>query len=331
MRGPRWSRSSSTPGRNHIPMSPFPCAKLPKHTPPAGAPGLQPGLPFSRCVQSTFHPHCLSWSPPQLGRLPSPLRTLQNPPTTFPGRNTVEHRPRRAQALDRARPSRQPRRPGKVGDAQSLLGDRGPPRALPQRGLHGGRRVRATGGSPASRAVPTRSRQLGKTDGPSPARAVEQGGSCHWELHNPGLERAIKCSGARHGIRAIFPSRGRSRTFFLGGGGGGREEKREKKEKRTSTALAPLPSVFWSPGTARRHPGLPEVASCPAYIVTCSVSPGLCPPLARQSPLSGPLPAYLPNGSIGPRPLREAPSSSVFYKPGFIKGRDGVPVESLKN
>ena len=188
-------------------------------------------------------------------------------------------------------------------------------------------RVRATGGSPASRAVPTRGRQLGKTDGPSPARAVEQGGSCHRELHNPGLERAIKRSGARHGIRAIFPSRGRSRTFLGWGECGG--DRRE--EKRTSTALSPPPSIFWSPGTARRHPGFPEVTSCPAYIVTCSVSPRLCPPLARQSPLSGPLPAYLPNGSMGPRPLQEAPSSSVFYKPGFIKGSSRVPVESLKH
>lgn len=103
--------------------------------------------------------------------------------------------------------------------------------------------MRATGGSPASRAVPTRGRQLGKMDGPSPARAVEQGGSCHRELHNPGLERAIKCSGARHGIRAIFPSRGRSRTFFFGGGGGrwkGRK-KREKGEKNFhSTGSSPF-------------------------------------------------------------------------------------------
>lgn len=222
-----------------------------------------------------------------------------------------------------------PRRPGKVGDAQGLLGDRGPPRALPQRGLLGGRESEGNRWQPC---------QQGRSHMRPPA------GEDGWALPGPGRgARGLMSPGASQpragkGHKMLwsqtrdpshFPKSWEIQDFFLGGGGecgGGRKE-----EKRTSTALSPPPSIFWSPGTARRHPGFPELTSCPTYIVTCSVSPRLCPPLARQSPLSGPLPAYLPNGCMGPRPLREAPSSSVFYKPGFIKGSSGVPVESLKH
>lgn len=109
---------------------------------------------------------------------------------------------------------------------------------------------------------------------------------------HPWLERAIKCSGARHRIQAIFPSRGRSGIFlsffsFLG-------QKRERRRKDLPwccPAPAPVPFarpplfICLSPGTVRRHPQLPGVASCSGYIVTCSVSPGLCPLLAgRNSP-----------------------------------------------
>ena len=135
---------------------------------------------------------------------------------------------------------------------------------------------------------------------------------------HPGLERAIKCSGARHGIRAIFPSRGRSRIFSWGVGWEGR--KKRKKEKRPSTVLPPLPSTFWSPGTAWRHPGLPEVTSCPAFIVACSVSPRLCPPLARQSS-PGLYLLICQMDPRAPRPLREAPSSSVFLQAWTYQGQ----------
>lgn len=72
-----------------------------------------------------------------------------------------------------------------------------------------------------------------------------------------------------------------------------RTKEREKK-KRPSTVLSsprprsvcpPPPFICLSPGMVRRHPQLPGVASCSGYIVTCSVSPGLCPLLAgRNSP-----------------------------------------------
>lgn len=177
MRGPQRSRSSSTPGRNLIPARPFPCTKLPKRTPPAGAAGLQPGLPLSRYLLPTF--------------LPSPLRMLQNPPTTFPRRNTWNTAP------EEPRPWTEPDSQGSlVTQAKSVMlrvcsetevhPGPSPSAASVEDGNRRLGRVKATGGSPASRAVPTRGRQLGKTDGPSPARAVEQGGSWHRELHIPG-------------------------------------------------------------------------------------------------------------------------------------------------
>ena len=107
---------------------------------------------------------------------------------------------------------------------------------------------------------------------------------------HPWLERAIKCSGARHRIQAIFPSRGRSGIFlsfffFF------RTKEREKKNRPSTVLFSPRPRsvcpspafICLSPVTVRRHPQLPEVASCSGDIVTCSVSPGLCPLLARRN------------------------------------------------
>ena len=192
MRGPQWSSSSSTHGRNRIPASPFPCTKLPKHTQPSGAPGLQPGLPFSCCLRPTFHCHCLSRFPPTSwgGSLPL-CRCSRTHPPPFPGGtqwNTTPEEPR---------PWAEPDSQGSlITQAKSVMlrvcsGTEVHPGPSPSAASaeDGNRllgRVRATGGSPASRAVPTRGRQLGKTDGPSPAGAVEQGGSCHRELHIPG-------------------------------------------------------------------------------------------------------------------------------------------------
>ena len=235
--------------------------------------------------------------------------------------------------MGRARLSGQPCHPGQVGDAQSLLGDRGPPRALPQRSLRGGRE-HTLRESEGNRWQP---RQQGRSHTRPPAgedgcalpgrgaRGLMSLGASH-----PGLERAIKCSGARHGIRAIFPSRGRSRIFFWRGGG---RKKREKGEKTFHSAVS-SPFRFLVPRHGQETPRAPRGDVLP------SVHRGLlC--LSRalsalvQAELSGPLPAYLPNGSKGPRPLREAPSSSVLLQAwtyqGQGRGSNGVAKKLSQN
>ena len=187
--------------------------------------------------------------------------------------------------MGRARLSGQPRHPGKVGDAQSLLGDRGPPRALPQRGLRG-EREHTLRESEGNRWQP---RQQGRSHTRPPAgedgcalpgrgaRGLMSPGASH-----PGLERAIKCSGARHGIRAIFPSRGRSRIFFWGGGGagvGGKKKERKRRKDLPQCCLLSLPlsgpqaRPGDTQGSPRRRPA--QRTSWLALSVSGSVRP--CP------------------------------------------------------
>lgn len=121
VRGPQWSRSSSTPSRNLI-CRPFPCTKLPQMHPARRGCGPSAWLAFVQLSAHISLPLIVP-VPSRARRLPSPLWMLQkNPPTTFPRRNTWNTAPS-AQALDKARLSGQPRHPGKIGDAQSLLGD----------------------------------------------------------------------------------------------------------------------------------------------------------------------------------------------------------------
>lgn len=121
-----------------------------------------------------------------------------------------------------------------------------------------------------------------------------------------------------------FPSRGRSRIFL--GGGGGREEK-EKKGKRAFHPGASSPFRILVPGHGLETPraaGGPT--SCPAFIVACSVSPRLCPPLASKALRSAT--CLSANGSRAPRPPKRSFQLLFFYKPGLIKrqgqGSSGV-------
>lgn len=124
--------------------------------------------------------------------------------------------------------------------------------------------------------------------------------------------------------------------FFLGGGGargwGGRK-KREKGEKTFHSAVS-SPFRFLVPRHGQETPRAPRGDVLPS--VHCGL---LC--LSRalsalvQAELSGPLPAYLPNGSKGPRPLREAPSSSVLLQAwtyqGQGRGSNGVAKKLSQN
>ena len=237
----------------------------------------------------------------------------------------MEHHPRRAQALGRARLSGQPHHPGKVGDAQSLLGDRGPPRALPQRGLRGGREqtLRESEGNrwqPRQQGRSHTRPPAGEDGWALPGRGRGARGLMSLGASHPGLERAIKCSGARHGIRAIFPSRGRSRIFFGWGERGWEGRKKREKGEKTLHSAVSSPFRFLVPRHGQETPRAPRGDVLP------SVHRGLlclCRALSAlvQAELSGPLPAYLPNGSKGPRPLREDPSSSLFLQAWTYQGQ----------
>lgn len=250
--------------------------------------------------------------PSRAGAAPFPSVDAPEPTHHLSQEEHVEHCPRSAQALDRARLSGQPRHPGKVGDAQSLLGDSGPPRALPQRGLRGGweQTLRESEGNrwqPRQQGCSHTRPPAGEDGWALPSQGRGARGLMAPGASHPGLERAIKCSGARHGIRAIFPSRGRSRIFSWGVGWEGR--KKRKKEKRPSTVLPPLPSAFWSPGLETPRAARGDVLPSVHRGLLC-LSQALS--ALGQAKLSGPLPAYLPNGSKGPKTSKRGPFQLCF-------------------
>lgn len=128
----------------HAQQKPHPCQPLPLYKAPQTHParrGCGPAAWLAFVPLSAAHISLplIVPVPSRAGAAPFPSADAPEPTHHLSQEEHVEHSPRRAQASDRARLSGQPHHPGKVGDAQSLLGDSGPPRALPQRGLRGGR------------------------------------------------------------------------------------------------------------------------------------------------------------------------------------------------
>lgn len=97
--------------------------------------------------------------------------------------------------------------------------------------------------------------------------------------------------------------------FFLGGGVGGK--KKEKKREKTFHGAASSPFHFLVPGHGLETPRAARGDVLP------SVHRGLlCLSQALsalgQAELSGPLPAYLPNGSKGPKTSKRGPFQLCF-------------------
>lgn len=131
---------------------------------------------------------------------PAPFLSADSPgPATASGRKTVsETVAEKARVLARPSLLSGPYHPGNVSGSWSLRrwqrSPQRPPLSQPPRGTRttGLGRVRATGAPTPPPPPPPQlglshiPRQLGKMDEPVPARAPEQGSSCHHGLHVPG-------------------------------------------------------------------------------------------------------------------------------------------------
>lgn len=145
------------------------------------------------------------------------------------------------------------------------------------------------------------------------------------EASHPWLERAIKRSGARHGIQAIFPSHGRWvvcwRFFFFF-----KKEKKKERGKRLSVALSPIPAV------CRRHSQETPAASGGGFLLRLHQQPALRLhwPVELGPGHSPPLPCSA-KWMDGLQTLKIGPSSCPSYQPGVITSRRGVPLEFLNS